>query len=86
MALGKPILQYDLIEGRFSAQDASLYARPNDIKDLAENIEYLIEHPKELEIMGSFGLNRARQELHWGVEAPKYLKLYDKLLEGIKDN
>ena len=27
MALGKPIVQYDLTEGRVSAQDASLYAR-----------------------------------------------------------
>ena len=26
MALGKPIVQYDLTEGRVSAQDASLYA------------------------------------------------------------
>ena len=26
MALGKPIVQFDLKEGRFSAQEASLYA------------------------------------------------------------
>ena len=30
MALGKPIVQFDLTEGRFSAQEASLYARRND--------------------------------------------------------
>ena len=30
MALGKPIVQFDLTEGRVSAGDASLYARPND--------------------------------------------------------
>ncbi|HWA36757.1 MAG TPA: glycosyltransferase family 4 protein, partial [Burkholderiales bacterium] len=29
MALGKPIVQFDLTEGRFSAQEASLYARKN---------------------------------------------------------
>ena len=35
MALGKPIVQFDLTEGRFSARDASLYARKNDPRDLA---------------------------------------------------
>src|SRR5207248_480996 len=35
MALGKPIVQFDLTEGRFSAQSASLYARRNDAVDLA---------------------------------------------------
>ena len=35
MALGKPIVQFDLTEGRFSAQAASLYARRNDAVDLA---------------------------------------------------
>src|SRR5687767_5715221 len=30
MALGKPLVQFDLAEGRFSAQEASLYARRND--------------------------------------------------------
>ena len=36
MALGKPIVQFDLKEGRFSAMDASLYAdRDNHIADFA---------------------------------------------------
>jgi glycosyltransferase involved in cell wall biosynthesis len=35
MALGKPIVQFDLTEGRFSAQEASLYARRNDPASLA---------------------------------------------------
>ena len=35
MALGKPIVQFDLTEGRFSAQEASLYAKKNDPRDMA---------------------------------------------------
>jgi glycosyltransferase involved in cell wall biosynthesis len=30
MALGKPIVQFDLTEGRYSAREASLYAKKND--------------------------------------------------------
>src|SRR5678815_3090960 len=45
MALGKPIVQFDLAEGRYSAQNASLYARKNDPHDLAAKIEELIDDP-----------------------------------------
>src|SRR5688500_20180569 len=38
MALGKPIVQYDLTEGRVSAQQASLYAKRNDPVDMAKQI------------------------------------------------
>ncbi len=42
MALGKPIVQYDLTEGRYSAQESSLYAENNNIKDMAEKILLLL--------------------------------------------
>lgn len=79
MALGKPIVQYDLTEGRFSAQGASLYARPNDIHDLADKIAWLLDHPDQREQMGSFGQDRVYNELHWGLEAPKYLQVFEEL-------
>ena len=46
MALGKPIVQFDLTEGRFSARDASLYARRNDAVDFAEKIVELLDDPR----------------------------------------
>jgi glycosyltransferase involved in cell wall biosynthesis len=79
MALGKPIVQYELTEGKFTAREASLYARPNDTVDLADKIEWLLEHPGERQKMGEFGRARVESELHWGVEAPKYLSVYEKL-------
>ncbi len=36
MALGKPIVQYEMTEGRFSARDASLYAKDNDAAHMAK--------------------------------------------------
>src|SRR5277367_6387571 len=48
MALGKPIVQFDLREGRFSAQDAALYANTqNQVPDFAAKIVWLLEHPDE---------------------------------------
>ena len=43
MALGKPIVQFDLTEGRVSAQDASLYARRNDPIDMARQLVALLD-------------------------------------------
>ena len=79
MALGKPIVQYDLKEGRFSAGDASLYAEKNNFHDLAEKIEFLLEHPDLRKEMGAYGRARVLNELNWEVEAPKYLNVYKSL-------
>ena len=58
MALGKLILQFDLTEGRSSAQDASLYARKNDVGDIAEKTLYLLDRPEKRASTGSFGKQR----------------------------
>lgn len=77
MALGKPIVQFDLTEGRVSAQDASLYARKNDPIDMALKIVQLLDDPELRERMGKFGHNRVKNELEWKYEAPKLLSAYD---------
>lgn len=77
MALGKPIVQFELTEGRYSAQDASLYARPNDPEDFAAKIIELMDAPDRRSAMGEFGKRRVTDELSWDREAPKLLSAYD---------
>jgi len=79
MALGKPIVQFDLAEGRFSAQQASVYARRNDPVDLARRIAELLDDPASRAAMGSFGRRRVENELEWRYEAPKLVSAYDAL-------
>jgi len=79
MALGKPIVQFDLTEGRYSAQEASLYARNNDVADMAEKILYLLDRPEERGRMGKYGKKRVEEELEWRHEEPKLLAAYDML-------
>lgn len=83
MALGKPIVQFDLTEGRFSAEEASLYAERNNERDFADKILLLLDHPELRERMGRFGRERAQRELAWEYEAPKLLKAYDALFDGV---
>lgn len=77
MALGKPIVQFDLTEGRYSAQRASLYAKRNDEIDLAERIVELLDDPEKRRQMGEFGRHRVQNELEWGFEVPKLLHAYE---------
>ena len=79
MALGKPIVQFDLTEGRFSAQEASLYARRNDVNDFAEKILYLLDRPEERAKMGQYGKQRVESVLEWRHEEPKLLAAYRAL-------
>jgi glycosyltransferase involved in cell wall biosynthesis len=79
MALGKPIVQFDLTEGRFSAQQASLYAKKNDPVHFAVKIAELLDNPEQRARMGAFGRRRVQNELEWRYEAPKLLAAYDAL-------
>lgn len=81
MALGKPIVQFDLAEGRFSAQEASVYAKNNDAIDMAEKIVALLDAPVRRQQMSDFGRDRVRNELEWKYEVPNLLAAYEKLFE-----
>ncbi len=79
MALGKPLVQFDLTEGRVSAQDASLYAKPNDEIDLAVKILQLLDDAALRKTMGAYARSRVERELQWCHEVPKLLAAYDSL-------
>ena len=72
-------MQFDLTEGRVSAQQASLYARNNDAADFAAKIVELLDDPARRAEMGAFGRKRVETELEWRHEAPKLLAAYAAL-------
>ncbi len=80
MALGKPVVQFDLTEGRVSAGDASWYARPNDVTDLAQKMVALLSDENQRNHMGAIGRERVENALSWQHEAPRLLAAYDNLL------
>jgi glycosyltransferase involved in cell wall biosynthesis len=84
MSLGKPVVQYDLTEGRYSAQEASLYAEKNNPIDLADKIALLLDNPDIRKKMGEYGRNRVVNELQWSIEGPKYLSVYEKLFPNAR--
>lgn len=79
MALKKPIVQFDLKEGRFSAQKASLYVPDANVSAFAKNISYLLDNEQVREEMGNFGYNRVKNELNWDHEKSKLKSIYSKV-------
>jgi glycosyltransferase involved in cell wall biosynthesis len=83
MALGKPIVQFDSKEGKFSAQEASLYASKQDgAADFADKIIWLLDRPEERRKMGEFGKKRIEEELAWEYSTPKLLAAYREALHA----
>lgn len=78
MALGKPLVQFDLLEGRRSAAGASAYATPNDEIEFAEKILELLASPERREAMGAEGRHRMETMLEWRFQVPKLLEAYAK--------
>jgi len=76
MTLEKPLVQFDLTEGRASAGDAALYARPNDPVDFADQIARLIEDPGLAQRLGQIGRARVLDNLSWGHSVPALLGAY----------
>ena len=82
MALGKPIVQFDLKEGRFSAGEASLYSdNANQVPDFAAKILWLLENSEERKRMGEFGRKRVEEQLAWEFSVASLLAAYDRVFQ-----
>ena len=79
MAIGKPIVAFDLTEHRASAKEAALYANHNDVPDFAEKIAQLIDDPELREKMGAFGRRRMEEKLAWHHQEKCLLEAYAKI-------
>ena len=84
MALGKPIVTYDLKETRWSAQDAALYIKPNNEMEFAEGIAKLMDRPDLRAKMGEFGRQRIQRDLKWDVVGQNLVRAYRTLLGEVK--
>jgi glycosyltransferase involved in cell wall biosynthesis len=85
MALSKPIVQFELKEGRFSAQEASLYSNhENGVADFADKLLWLLDHPEERQRMGEFGNRRVRNELAWEYSVGDLLAAYERAFRKIR--
>ncbi|MEO0293129.1 MAG: glycosyltransferase family 4 protein [candidate division WOR-3 bacterium] len=86
MALGKPVIQYNSLEGIFTAGKASLFIKNNDERNFGDAIIYLLKDKKRRKEMGEYGKRRVKKVLQWNIEKEKLLNLYTEKLLNIKIN
>ena len=79
MTLEKPVVQFDLKEGRASAGEASVYASANDPVDFAAKIAELMDAPGRRAEMGRIGRDRVLNRLSWAHSVPHLLAAYDRI-------
>jgi glycosyltransferase involved in cell wall biosynthesis len=81
MALGKPVVSFDLKETRISAAEAAVYVTPNDEAAFAGAIMQLMDDPSRRAAMGAHGRSRVASDLSWHVTSQNLLRAYGRLFE-----
>jgi glycosyltransferase involved in cell wall biosynthesis len=76
MAVGVPVVSFDLEETRVSAADAALYATPNRPEGLAALVMELLDDPERRARMGEIGRQRVAGPLSWANSARNLLAAY----------
>ena len=79
MAMGMPVVAFDLAEARFSAQDAALYATPNLVEDFANKIETLLDDEGLRLKLGALGRKYIEEGLNWENDKMNLLLAYQRL-------
>jgi glycosyltransferase involved in cell wall biosynthesis len=81
MALGKPVVGFDLRENRVTADGAALFVRAcNNPAELARAIAQLADDPELRARMGALGRKRVEEELAWMYSEPQLLEAYAEVL------
>lgn len=79
MALGKPVVAYDLAENRVSGGDAALYAVPSQPQDMAACFYRLAKSEALRHTLGTEGRLRIREGLAWEFSAARLVEAYGHL-------
>ena len=78
-ATAYPVVAFDLVETKVSAEDAAVYVEPNDVEKYGEAIVDLLEDEVRRRRMAKFGRTRVEQVLAWKHQQKAYLGVYDQL-------
>lgn len=80
MAAGIPFVASDFPLWRELGRDAGLFVDPQNPKEIAQAIQWLLDHPDQAQVMGQRGRQLVEQEYNWERESQKLLTLYQRLL------
>lgn len=80
MAMGKPIVAYDLTETRYTGGEAIVYVEPGDESGFGRAVVDLIDDPQRRQRLGELGRRRFLDHLTWEHQQDELLRAYSVAL------
>jgi glycosyltransferase involved in cell wall biosynthesis len=78
LAVGTPVVAFDLTETRRTAGDSAQYATRDEPSALADAIEILLDDPSRRATMGARGRTRVEHSLSWANSESALLEAYER--------
>jgi glycosyltransferase involved in cell wall biosynthesis len=78
LAMGCPVVSYDLTESRVSAGDAAVFVTPGDHAGLGAALDALLDAPGRRAAMAATGQAAVRDTLAWQHQVPALLAAYER--------
>lgn len=78
MAAGLPVIasNFPMWEKIINEENCGICVDPTDPLSISKAIEYLVDHPVEVEKMGQRGVEAAQRKYNWSVEEKKLIEIY----------
>ena len=83
MAMGLPVVSFDLIESRFSAGDSAIYADAHTPAAFGEAIVDLVDDQGRRDKMAAIGTERIQGPLSWARSEERLIACYERALEKV---
>jgi len=82
MAEGLPVIasNFDLWKEIVEKNKCGLCVNPLNPEEIAEAVKYILNNPKEAEIMGKNGIKAVENKYNWGSESKKLINFYAELM------
>jgi len=77
LAMGKPVVAYDLQETRYTAQEAAIYVAPGNVEEFGRVTVALLGDPERRRCMGECGRRRFLDGLSWDHQKQNLFQAYD---------
>jgi len=85
MAMGKPIVAYDLPETRYTAEEAAFYVEHGDTAGFGKAITALLDDPERRQRMGAIGRKRVVDKLSWEHQQQHLFRAYEIALSARRE-
>lgn len=81
MAMGLPVVSFDLTESRFSAGEAAIYATEHSAESFGDAVVALVDDPERCEKMARLGNERISGPLSWEQSERQLIACYERAFD-----